>query len=147
MTKPSHIGALIVRKKENQYQVLLTKRQPDQEKFFLPGGRIEPNESELQVAARKISEETGIILGNPLADLGKISRPGRDDLGQKYVKTIRYYLYLLKDGAGPAEWPKRAEKEKVFYCFWKSLDDFNDLIHFPQEEQLVAIALRFLPQP
>lgn len=145
MTQPSHVGALIVRKKENQYQVLLTKRQLDQEKFFLPGGRIEDGESELQVAVRKIWEETGLALGNPLADLGKISRPGRDEAGQKYLKTIRYYLYLLKDPAGPDEWQKQAEKEKVFYCLWKRLNDFNDLIHFPQEKQLAAIGLRFLP--
>lgn len=142
---PSHVGAFIVRKNEFGYEVLLTKRDQKQEKFFLPAGHIREGEPEILELKRITADETGLEGTAPLADLGKISRPGRDDAGQKYVKTIRYYLFLLKQVAGPPEWQKTAEEGKVFFCFWKNLDEFNDLIHFPQEKQLGAIAQRFLP--
>lgn len=142
---PSHVGAFIVRKNEFGYEVLLNKRDQKQEKFFLPGGHIRTEEPELSAVVRLAADETGVLVVTPSADLGKISRPGRDEQGQKYVKTIRYYLFLLKEIEGPPEWQKTAEAGKIFFCFWKNLDEFNDLIHFPQEKQLAAIAHRFLP--
>lgn len=142
---PTHVGAVIVRKGEFGYEALLTKRDQNQEKFFLPGGHIREAELELTAITREVEEETGVKITHPLADLGKISRPGRDEAGQKYVKTIRYYLFEQKETPGPPEWQKTAEKGKIFYCFWKNFDEFNDLINFPQEKQLAAIARRFLP--
>jgi 8-oxo-dGTP diphosphatase len=104
------VGAII---RDEAGRILLIKRghEPEAGRWSLPGGRVEPGESDEEAVVREVLEETGLaVVCGRLA--GAVTRPGR--AGQ--TVEIRDYLATVAGGelrpgddaaaacwAGPAE--------------------------------------------
>jgi len=144
MTNSTHAGGFVVRKtQEGSYEVLLIRRFPNQPNYFLPGGSIEKEESDLHAAKRELIEETGLGEIVLIADLGQVVRGGVGSSNQRYQKTIIYFLFLSK-GGGESSWTRKAPTGETFYCEWVHLADFAEKIQFSEEKTLAAIAKKFL---
>jgi 8-oxo-dGTP diphosphatase len=82
------IGALILR----DDRLLLCRKSRDTSKLILPGGRIEPGESDLVCLARELREELGDVRLEQIAYLGTYEdRAAMDD--PTIVKQLRLLLY------------------------------------------------------
>ena len=68
------VGAVI---KDDEGRLLLIKRghEPGTGLWSLPGGRIEPGETDAQALSREVSEETGLVVRAGRL-LGTVQRPG-----------------------------------------------------------------------
>ena len=144
LDSPSHAGGFIVRQlKTDCPEVLLIKKDKNQSKYFLPGGRLENNESEIEGAVREIAEETGLTAVDFLADLGLVTRRGIDDRKRPYQKTIRYFLFNYQE-TGPDGWISAGDPDKCFFCSWQPLSSFPDLTQFREEAHLSAAAQKIL---
>ncbi len=97
MTEHSRIrcvGAVITRP---DGQLLLIKRgnEPGRGLWSLPGGRIEPGESDVAAVAREVEEETGLTVHvGPLA--GRVQR-GRYDIADYFATVISGDLAAATD--------------------------------------------------
>ncbi len=76
------VDAVILTMREGRLEVLLVKRGhwPDEGKWALPGGFVNPNEPLDIAAARELREETGLC-DVPLHQLHTFGDPGRDPRG------------------------------------------------------------------
>ncbi|MEU4194746.1 NUDIX domain-containing protein [Kribbella sp. NPDC026611] len=79
------VGALVY---DDEHRLLVVRRahEPGRGLWSIPGGRVEPGESDPTAVAREVAEETGLAVEvGPL--VGEVERPG--PAGQLYV--IRDY--------------------------------------------------------
>lgn len=91
MREVAAVGAIAVR----NGLLLLVRRghAPAAGRWSIPGGKVEPGESETQAVAREVAEETGLAVRvGPL--LGEVSRPGIGDV----VYRIRDYAVEIVGG-------------------------------------------------
>lgn len=140
----THAGGLVVRGRENKtFEVLLVKRSANQRGFFLPNGKIEGGETELEAAHREVAEETGLTNLFLLRNLGLVHRTGVNEDRQRYNKVIRYFLFTCSDQEN-SNWKKEAEHGKTFYCQWVPLRKFEEKIQFLTERHLGPLSRRFL---
>jgi ADP-ribose pyrophosphatase YjhB (NUDIX family) len=95
-------------------RLLLIKRghEPGAGLWSLPGGRIEPGETDQQAVAREVMEETGLTVRSGRL-LGSVELPGPDD---GTVIDVRDYLAVVTGGelaagddAADARWVAAAE--------------------------------------
>jgi 8-oxo-dGTP diphosphatase len=87
------VGAIVT---DGAGRLLLIKRghEPGLGLWSLPGGRIEPGETDAQALAREMLEETGLVIApGPL--VGRVQRPG---LGNDVI-DIRDYAATVIGGA------------------------------------------------
>ena len=95
------VGAVI---KDDQGRLLLIKRghEPGAGLWSVPGGRVEPGETDSEALVREMREETGLaVQAGPL--LGRVRRPAQDgpaaDGGQeRTVLDIRDYAATVTGG-------------------------------------------------
>ena len=99
------VGAVIT---DEQGRLLLIKRghEPAAGLWSLPGGRIEPGETDAEALVREMREETGLeVAPGPL--LGAVQRPGEDgdviDI-RDYSATITGGTLTPGDDAADARW-------------------------------------------
>ena len=86
------VGAIV---HDDAGRLLLVQRGHDPEagRWSLPGGRVEPGESDAEALAREMREETGLIVtAGPL--VGAVERPG----GAGTVLDIRDYAATVTGG-------------------------------------------------
>ncbi|MGH3345226.1 MAG: NUDIX hydrolase, partial [Carbonactinosporaceae bacterium] len=91
--------------------VVRRARPPGAGLWSLPGGRVEPGETDAEALAREVREETGLDVSvGPL--IGTVERPGPEDA----VYEVRDYLAVVAGGAvragddaSEARWVSRAE--------------------------------------
>jgi 8-oxo-dGTP diphosphatase len=88
------VGAVITRA---DGRVLLIQRgnEPGRGLWSLPGGRVEPGESDEQAVAREVAEETGLVV-----TVGKLAgrvRRGRYDIGDYYAAIVGGELAAATD--------------------------------------------------
>lgn len=85
-------GGVVLRRSDNEMQVLLCGRSSDH-LWALPKGTPEAGESLEQAALREVQEETGVEV-EILSEIGEIkywfSRPQE---GARFNKTVRHYLF------------------------------------------------------
>jgi 8-oxo-dGTP diphosphatase len=99
------VGAIV---RDGAGRLLLIKRGHDPEagKWSLPGGRIEPGETDAQALVREMREETGLtVLPGPL--LGAVERPGPGDSIidiRDYAATVTGGTLAAGDDAADACW-------------------------------------------
>ncbi|MBD2751221.1 NUDIX domain-containing protein [Microvirga sp. BT688] len=68
---------------------LLLVRKRGTERFILPGGKFEPNETALEVACRELHEELGIPLSPQALDfLGTFTAPAANEPGHDVLAII-----------------------------------------------------------
>lgn len=108
------VGAIV---RDGAGRILLIKRGHDPEagKWSLPGGRIEPGETDAQALVREMREETGLtVLPGPM--LGAVERPGPGGS----IIDIRDYAATMTDGtlaagddAADARWVAAADVPRL----------------------------------
>jgi 8-oxo-dGTP diphosphatase len=89
-------------------RILLIRRghEPEAGRWSLPGGRVEPGETDHQALVREVREETGLeVVPGPLA--GAVDRPapgGRVLVIRDYVATVTGGMLAAGDDAADARW-------------------------------------------
>ena len=99
------VGAVI---KDGQGRLLLIKRghAPGAGLWSLPGGRIEPGETDAEALVREMREETGLVI-DPGRLIGAVRRPARDDAVfdiRDYAATVTGGTLHPGDDAADARW-------------------------------------------
>ena len=104
------VGAVV---KDGQGRLLLIKRghDPGAGLWSLPGGRIEPGETDAEALVREMLEETGLKVA-PGRLLGSVKRQGRDgdiiDI-RDYAATVISGTLRAGDDAADAMWVSVAD--------------------------------------
>ncbi len=113
--------------------VLLVRRAADPfaGMWALPGGFVDKGERLEEAARRELAEETGIVFGRPLVQVGAFGDPGRDPRGWTVSVTF----------AGEAgETPPAAEAgDDAAEAAWHRLDELPDLAF--DHDKIIAAAL------
>ncbi len=99
------VGAVV---KDNRGQLLLIKRghEPGMGLWSLPGGRIEPGETDAEALVREMLEESGLTV-EPGRLIGQVRRPGiaGDVIDIKdYAATVTGGTLRAGDDAADARW-------------------------------------------
>ena len=104
------VGAVIT---DGQGRLLLIKRghEPGAGLWSLPGGRIEPGETDAEALVREMQEETGLAV-KPGRLLGRVQRPGLAgdiiDI-RDYAATVTGGTLRAGDDAADARWVTATE--------------------------------------
>ena len=104
------VGAVV---RDEQGRLLLIKRghEPGAGLWSLPGGRIEPGETDAEALVREMLEETGLKVA-PGRLLGNVKRPGLDgdviDI-RDYAATVISGTLRAGDDAADAMWASVAD--------------------------------------
>jgi ADP-ribose pyrophosphatase YjhB (NUDIX family) len=108
------VGAVIT---DEHGRLLLIKRghEPGAGLWSLPGGRIEPGETDAEALVREMREETGLTV-EPGPLLGTVRRPGHDgdvlDI-RDYAATVTRGILTPGDDAADARWVSPGELESL----------------------------------
>jgi 8-oxo-dGTP diphosphatase len=108
------VGAVI---RDDEGRLLLIKRghEPGAGLWSLPGGRIEPGETDAEALVREMREETGLeVEPGPL--LGAVQRPAGDgdviDI-RDYAATVTGGTLIPGDDAAGARWVSAADLDSL----------------------------------
>lgn len=108
------VGAIVL---DETGRLLLIRRghPPGEGLWSLPGGRVEPGESDLEAVVREVREETGLtVTAGPLA--GSVDRPALgDDVYEinDYLATVVSGRLAPADDASDAHWCTRADLARL----------------------------------
>jgi 8-oxo-dGTP diphosphatase len=108
------VGAVI---RDDKGRLLLIKRghEPGAGLWSLPGGRIEPGETDAEALVREMREETGLeVAPGPL--LGAVQRPaGNGDVIdiRDYAATVTGGTLIPGDDAADARWVSAADLDSL----------------------------------
>jgi len=108
------VGAVI---KDDRGRLLLIKRghAPGAGLWSLPGGRVEPGETDAEALAREIREETGLVIEAGRL-IGTVRRPAQDggvlDI-RDYAATATGGTLRAGDDAADARWVAISELESL----------------------------------
>jgi 8-oxo-dGTP pyrophosphatase MutT (NUDIX family) len=144
--KITHAGAVILRKRDSGFDILLTKRVngivPG---FFLTQGHIEKKETPEAAAIREIQEETGISNVVLERDLGILARQGLEEDGKKYRKVIHFFQFQTEK-INKDEWTIDSPDNKTFLLKFVPLKEAISYLYFKEEKELVScLDFHFLP--
>ncbi len=100
MSEPLRVRCVGAIARDGQGRLLLVQRghEPAMGRWSIPGGRVEPGESDHQAVAREVAEETGLLVA-PGALAGMVERDG---LGGS-VYEIYDYLCTVVSGSAAAD--------------------------------------------
>jgi 8-oxo-dGTP diphosphatase len=108
------VGAVVT---DGQGRLLMIKRghAPGAGLWSIPGGRIEPGETDAEALVREMSEETGLVVEVGLL-IGRVRRPGLDgaviDI-RDYAATVTGGTLRPGDDAADARWVEGAELDSL----------------------------------
>jgi 8-oxo-dGTP diphosphatase len=104
------VGAVI---KDDEGRLLLIKRghEPGAGLWSLPGGRIEPGETDVEALTRELAEETGleVQIGHLLGNVQRLGRQGTVLDIRDYAATVIGGTLSPGDDAADARWVDVAE--------------------------------------
>jgi 8-oxo-dGTP diphosphatase len=104
------VGAIVT---DRQGRLLMIKRghEPGAGLWSIPGGRIEPGETDAEALVREMLEETGLVV-EVGSLIGSVQRPGLDgaviDI-RDYAATVTGGTLRPGDDAADARWIDRAD--------------------------------------
>jgi len=109
-----HLGVYGVCSQHNQLLVVHKTRGPYKNRYDLPGGTIEPNESIIQAIYREFQEETGLVI-NVDKNIGTSEFIVRYNIGDKtHIQHIAIFLQvsievtsdlsIISDDTAGSEW-------------------------------------------
>ena len=110
----SCVGAIVV---DGQGRLLMIKRghEPGAGLWSIPGGRIEPGESDAEAVIREMIEETGLTVEVGRL-IGRVQRPGLNgtviDI-RDYAATVTGGTLRAGDDAADARWVAPGELESL----------------------------------
>jgi ADP-ribose pyrophosphatase YjhB (NUDIX family) len=108
------VGA-IVHDAEGRLLIIRRGRPPGKGLWSLPGGRVEPGESDAEAVVRELSEETGLRV-EPGHLIGSVVRPGPDGVTydiHDYAATVTGGELAAGDDAAEARWTTPAELRRL----------------------------------
>ena len=108
------VGAII---RDAAGRLLLIRRghEPEAGSWSLPGGRVEPGESDAQALVREMREETGLIV-RPGPLVGAVERPGPGGSVleiRDYAATVTGGTLAAGDDAADARWVAAADVARL----------------------------------
>jgi 8-oxo-dGTP pyrophosphatase MutT (NUDIX family) len=103
----------------------------------LPKGHVDPGERPLEAAMREVREETGVIVAEPVCELGESHYWYRRD-GHTIAKTVTFYLFSYVDG------DTADHDEEVLEARWIDLSEALTELSYEGEREMVALALAHL---
>jgi 8-oxo-dGTP diphosphatase len=104
------VGA-IVHDAEGRLLIIRRGRPPGKDLWSLPGGRVEPGETDAQAVVRELAEETGLRV-EPGRLIGSVERPGPDGVTydiHDYAATVTGGQLTPGDDAADARWTTPAQ--------------------------------------
>jgi 8-oxo-dGTP pyrophosphatase MutT (NUDIX family) len=130
-------GGVVVR--DGQVVVIVpTRRAADGSRVLaLPKGHVDPGERPLQTAAREVREETGILVGEPICELGESRYWYRRD-GRTIGKSVAFFLF---EHAGGDTADHDDEVEEVR---WIALEEALTALSHQAEREMIELALAHL---
>lgn len=149
------VDAVILTVREGRLEVLLVKRGhwPDEGKWALPGGFVNPNEPLDVAAARELQEETG-LRDVPLHQLRAFGDPGRDPRGWTISvahmalvsdEQVRAQRIAGADDAADAAWFPAYEPPPLAFDHAHILDCALDAVRTRLD--CMPLARLLLPEP
>ena len=136
MKKEKSCGALVVRKREGGYDLVLLRHRFGGHWSF-PKGHVEAGESERQTAMREVLEETGItirLLDGFRECVEYFPQPG-------VKKQVVYFL-------GEAQTDQLVpQEEEVSELCWIPLEQSGDMLTFANDKRLIRLVKKRLGLP
>lgn len=86
----------VVRDHDGRVLLVLRGREPDKGRWSVPGGKVEPGETDVEACAREVLEETGLAV-EVGAFVGAVRRPGPGGV----VYDVRDFLCTPAEGTDP----------------------------------------------
>lgn len=133
MKREKSCGALVYRKENDKYKLLLVKHRYGGHWCF-PKGHVEAGENETETALREVMEETGI----------------RIDLQEGFRHAVEYYpkpnvkkqvIYFL----GKAQYEEYTmQEEEIREITWADLDKAFYMVTFKNDKNLIREAKKYL---
>ncbi len=134
MIREKSCGALVYRKKQEKYELLLIKHRCGGHWSF-PKGHVESGENEFQTALREIKEETGLDV-----DLHDGFRQSVEYFPKPHIKKqVVYFLASPK-----ADDTVTKQDEEISEYRWCLLDEADRLVTFKNDKHLIHEAQRYL---
>jgi 8-oxo-dGTP diphosphatase len=103
------VGA-VISDGEGRVLLILRGHEPSMGLWSIPGGRIEPGESDREAVVREVLEETGLVVTCGRL-LGTVDRPGL--VIRDYQAFVTGGRLLAGDDAAAARWASPAEAEAM----------------------------------
>lgn len=104
------VGA-IVHDAEGRLLLIRRGRPPAEDLWSLPGGRVEPGETDGEAVVRELAEETGLRV-EPGSLIGQVERPGPGGVTydiRDYAAIVTGGALAAGDDASDARWASLAE--------------------------------------
>ena len=109
----------------------------DSRVLALPKGHVDPGENSIEAAVREVREETGVIVAEPVCELGKSRYWYRRD-GRTIAKTVTFYLFSYVDG------DTADHDDEVLEARWIDLREALTELSYEGEREMVKRALAYL---
>lgn len=133
MKREKSCGALVYRKENNKYKLLLVKHRYGGHWCF-PKGHVEAGENEMQTALREVMEETGIQI-----ELQEGFRQAVEYFPKPNVK--KQVIYFL----GEAQYEEYTmQEEEIREITWADLDKAYYMVTFKNDKNLINEARKYL---
>jgi 8-oxo-dGTP pyrophosphatase MutT (NUDIX family) len=118
--------------------IVPTRRAGDGSRVLaLPKGHVDPGESPLQAAIREVREETGIVVREPVRELGE-SRYWYRRNGRSVPKKVTFYLFAYVSG------DTKDHDDEVLEVRWIDLHDALTELSYEGERSMIELALAHL---
>lgn len=132
MKKVFSAGGVVYKREGKDLKILLISIKQGKV-WALPKGLVEKNETPQQAALREIREETGID-GKIIDELGEVSYWFYLE-GEKYFKTIKYYLVEYINGQITPQW-------EIDNAEWFKADEALNKLTYESDKKILEKAFR-----
>ncbi len=132
MKKVFSAGGVVYKREGKDLKILLISIKQGKV-WALPKGLVEKNETPQQAALREIREETGID-GKIIDELGEVSYWFYLE-GEKYFKTVKYYLVEYINGQITPQW-------EIDNAEWFKADEALNKLTYESDKKILEKAFR-----